>query len=78
MSIVASPTSAGPGAPSTWSGMKQSDVAKWAAGQLNGTRVPEPQAQQVKGSVRRKDERLFVVKIQVTKPSRVAAACYAA
>ena len=76
VSISSKPPGGGKGAPSSWVGLSQGDVSKWAAGQVNGTgrgKTP-PQAKPMTGNVSVKHEKLFDVKIQVGSPARCMAA----
>ena len=65
VNITKAPPSAGPGSPPEWSGVKQADIAKWAAGRMNNTPAPMPSPKTVKANINVKDQKLFVVKIQV-------------
>lgn len=69
VNITKSPPSAGPGCSPEWSGVKQADIAKWAAGKMNNTPAPMPSPKTVKANINVKDQKLFVVKIQVGRPS---------
>ncbi|KAL3140515.1 hypothetical protein ABBQ32_005097 [Trebouxia sp. C0010 RCD-2024] len=54
---------------SSWAGVSQGDVSRWAAGQINGTGrgMAPPQSRPMTGNVTVKHEKLFDVKIQVPK-----------
>ena len=69
VSISSKPPGGGTGAPSSWVGLSQGDVNKWAARQVNGSghgNAP-PQAKKMTGNVDVKHEKLFDVKIQVAR-----------
>lgn len=70
VNISSKPPGGGVGPSNSWVGVSQSDVAKWAAGQINGTNKGDyPQAKSMSGSVDVKHEKLFDVKIQVVAKS---------
>lgn len=66
VNISSKPPGGGAGPANSWVGVNQSDVAKWFAGQVNGTgKGKYPEAKTMSGSIAVKHEKLFDVKIQV-------------
>lgn len=78
VNISSKPPGGGAGPANSWVGVNQSDVAKWFAGQVNGTgKGKYPEAKTMSGSIAVKHEKLFDVKIQVIVLSKSACIrCY--
>ncbi|KAL0052246.1 hypothetical protein WJX82_010627 [Trebouxia sp. C0006] len=68
VNVSSTPPGGAPGRSNSWVGVSQSDVARWASGQIigsNNNSLPQPKS--MSGSVDVKHEKLFDVKIQVPK-----------